>query len=124
MSLAVHDVRQAGRLAITRMNGCANRALMRTQTRTPRQYCWKCDFHNRPGNEDRGGGILAGQSRGFNLHRPLEDSISHSPNLWLHSTSKSERTSGTSTINKPLQSRLYNIVYIMRRFLIFSIAIS
>lgn len=76
MSLAIHDVRRAGRLAITRMNRCAN-SLLCEHKHTPRQCHWKCDFHNRAGNEARGRN-LARQSRGFNLQHPLEDSISHS----------------------------------------------
>lgn len=76
MSLAIHDVRRAGRLAITRMNRCAN-SLLCEHKHAPRQCHWKCDFHNRAGNEARGRN-LARQSRGFNLQHPLEDSISHS----------------------------------------------
>lgn len=76
MSLAIHDVRRAGRLAITRMNRCAN-SLLCEHKHTPRQCHWKCDFHNRAGNEARGRN-LARQSRGFNLQHPLKDSISHS----------------------------------------------
>lgn len=68
MSLAIRDVRRAGRLAITRVNGCANSLLCEH----------KHTADNAAGNVTSITGLEMRLEGGIlSLQQPLQDSVSH-----------------------------------------------